>query len=98
MLFCSPQFCLFFLIVFMAYWALPWRGLRVYLLLAASFYFYASWNRWLALLLCASTLTDYILARGMEAWSGPRLRKLLLAVSLVGNVGLLCYFKYANFF
>jgi alginate O-acetyltransferase complex protein AlgI len=97
-LFCSPQFCVFFLVVFLAYWVMPWRSARVYLLLAASFYFYAAWNHWLALLLCVSSLLDYLLARGMEAWSVPRLRKLLLFVSLGGNLGLLCYFKYANFF
>jgi alginate O-acetyltransferase complex protein AlgI len=98
MLFCSPQFVVFFLVVFAVYWALPWHRGRVLLLLAASFYFYACWNRWLALLLCASTLGDYLVARGMEATANQRLRKLLLALSLVGNLGLLCYFKYANFF
>ena len=98
MLFCSLHFCVFFLVVFALYWALPWREVRVYLLLAASFCFYAGWNHWLALLLCASTLADYWLARGMDAWAAPRPRKLLLLASLVGNLGLLCYFKYANFF
>jgi alginate O-acetyltransferase complex protein AlgI len=98
MLFCSLPFCLFFLIVFVTYWILPWRAGRVYLLLAASFYFYAAWNQWLALLLTASALLDYFLARGMEDWSAPRVRKLLLLLSLAGNLGLLCYFKYANFF
>src|SRR5437868_13576613 len=34
----------------------------------------------------------------MEASSHPRQRKLCLLVSLCGNLGLLCYFKYANFF
>jgi len=98
MLFCTPQFWIFFLVVFLAYWALPWHRGRVLLLLAASIFFYACWNRWLALLLCASTLGDYFLARGMEATSAPRLKKFLLLVSLVGNLGLLCYLKYANFF
>jgi alginate O-acetyltransferase complex protein AlgI len=67
-------------------------------LLGASVYFYASWNEWLALLICASTAADFLLARGMEASTSPRRRKLLLAASLAGNLGLLCYFKYANFF
>ena len=34
----------------------------------------------------------------MDQFSSPRLRKSLLTISLVGNLGLLCYFKYANFF
>ena len=41
MLFCSQQFVLFFIAVFAVYWMLPWHRARVWLLLAASFYFYA---------------------------------------------------------
>jgi alginate O-acetyltransferase complex protein AlgI len=98
MLFCSLTFCLFFLIVFCVYWALPWQRGRVLLLLGASIYFYASWNHWLALILCASTLADFLIARGMEAAGSQRVKKLLLITSLCGNLGLLCYFKYVNFF
>jgi alginate O-acetyltransferase complex protein AlgI len=73
------------------------RG-RVWLLLVASLYFYASWNHQLALLIGVTTLMDYLVARGMEA--SPRLlwRRGLLLVSLVVNLGVLVYFKYANFF
>jgi alginate O-acetyltransferase complex protein AlgI len=98
MLFCSQPFLLFFAVVFTTYWAMPWRRPRVWLLLGASFYFYASWNKWLALLICASTFVDYWLARGMDRFSSPGVRKLLLSVNIVGNLSLLCYFKYANFF
>ena len=71
---------------------------RVWLLVAASFYFYATWNKWLAIILCISTLVDYLLALAIERSTGIRRRKLLLCVSLLANLGLLCYFKYANFF
>ena len=98
MLFCSRQFLYFFALVFTVYWALPWRQARVGVLLAASFYFYASWNRWLALIVCGSTLLDYLVARGLDASSSVRFRRLLLGVSLAANLGLLVYFKYANFF
>jgi alginate O-acetyltransferase complex protein AlgI len=98
MLFCTSQFLLFFSAVFALYWILPWRRARVWLLLIASFYFYASWNRWLAAIICLTTLLDYLLARGMESSTGPTRRRLLLALSLVMNLSLLVYFKYANFF
>jgi alginate O-acetyltransferase complex protein AlgI len=98
MLFCSRQFLLFFAVLFALYWMLPWRRVRVWLLLAASFYFYASWNKQLALIICASTLLDYLLALGMERSTVTWRRKLLLMLSLTANLGLLCYFKYANFF
>ncbi|MEX2122220.1 MAG: MBOAT family protein [Pirellulales bacterium] len=98
MLFCSQQYLLFFVLVFGLYWALPWQRGRVYLLLAASFYFYASWNHWLAAIIAVSTTVDYWVARGMQSAGDPRRRKLLLSVTVVGNLALLCYFKYANFF
>lgn len=98
MLFCSQQFLFFFALVFVVYWAMPWQRARVWLLLVASFYFYASWNRWLAGIIAVSTAMDYFIARGMESTTSPRRRKLLLTFSLVANLGLLFYFKYANFF
>jgi alginate O-acetyltransferase complex protein AlgI len=98
-LFCTKQFILFFLIVLTTYWALPWRRARVYLLLAASFYFYASWNRQLACLICFSTVLDFLIGLVLDR---PALaavwRRALLALSVTANLGMLCYFKYANFF
>jgi alginate O-acetyltransferase complex protein AlgI len=98
MLFCTKQFVLFFAIVFALYWALPWRRARVFVLLAASLVFYAAWSKGLAAVVCCSTLMDYLLARGLDASSSPRLRRFLLGLSLAVNLGILGYFKYANFF
>jgi alginate O-acetyltransferase complex protein AlgI len=96
--FCSYVFLGFFAAVFLVYWALPWRQARVWLLLTASFAFYASWNHWLAVLVFATSVLDYALARWMDASATPRLRRLMLGASLLVNLGLLGYFKYANFF
>lgn len=98
MLFCSEQFLVFFIVVFATYWLMPWHRARVWLLLGASFYFYASWNRWLAGIICISTAMDYAVALGMERSKTNWKRKTLLGISLVANLGLLFYFKYANFF
>jgi len=98
MLFCSQAYLVFLASVFALYWAIPWHRVRVWLLLAASIAFYASWNQWLALLIVASTTIDYVLARWIDASASARLRKSLLVVSVCGNLGLLGYFKYANFF
>jgi alginate O-acetyltransferase complex protein AlgI len=68
------------------------------LLLLASFYFYASWNKWLAVIVFGSTFMDYWVGRGLEATNRTPWRRLLLLASLAVNLGLLCYFKYANFF
>jgi alginate O-acetyltransferase complex protein AlgI len=98
MLFCSQAFLFFFTALLLIYWLMPWRTVRIGLLLAASFYFYSVWNAWLALLVVATTLMDYLLALGMERSTSPPRRKLLLMISLVVNLGVLGYFKYANFF
>jgi alginate O-acetyltransferase complex protein AlgI len=98
MLFCTQQFLLFFLIVFAVYWALPWRNVRIYVLLIASFYFYATWNKWLAILIVVSTTIDYCIALRLDLDTRPRIRKLLVTTSIVFNLGILSYFKYANFF
>ncbi len=107
MLFCSWNFAVFFALVFAVYWLVPWHRLRSPLpghelriawLLAASFYFYASWSSKLALLVCGTTLMDYFLGLALEAVTKPRWRRGLLLVSLVVNLGLLAYLKYANFF
>ena len=98
MLFCTKEYLGFFAAVFAVYWLLPWHRGRVWLLLGASFFFYACWNKWLACIVLGTTLGDYLLARGMDATDRPLLRRLLLLASLVMNLGLLVYFKYANFF
>jgi alginate O-acetyltransferase complex protein AlgI len=97
-LFCSPAFLLFFLVIFIIYWSLPWHRVRVWLLLVASIYFYASWNWRLAFLITATTAMDYFIGRGLDALTTQRWRRLLLLGSLVVNLGVLGYFKYANFF
>ena len=98
MSFCTREFFVFFTAVFCVYWLLPWSRARVYLLLVASFVFYASWNLWLALLICASTTFDYALARGIEATASRDRRRLFVWSSVVVNLCLLSYFKYSNFF
>jgi alginate O-acetyltransferase complex protein AlgI len=99
MLFVTQKFLIFFLVVFGTYWAIPWKRPRVWLLLVASYYFYFCFNQWLALVVASSSVADFLIARGMDRVSRSSwLRRGLLVASLVMNLGLLCYFKYANFF
>ncbi len=98
MAFSSLPFAAFFALIFAVYWSLPWQRARIWWLLAASIFFYASWSKELALLVTATSIMDYLLARGMEAYPSPRSRKIFLGLSLGINLGLLCYFKYVNFF
>ena len=75
MLFCTQQFLFFFLAVFTVYWALPWATARVWLLLAASIAFYASWNELLCGLVAGTATLDYFIARNLDAIQSPRGRK-----------------------
>ncbi len=99
MLFNSLSFCLFFSLVFVLYWfivrKLRWQNL---LLLFASYFFYACWDwRFLSLILF-STLVDFFVAKAIALEHRQRKKRYLLYISLFVNLGLLGYFKYANFF
>jgi D-alanyl-lipoteichoic acid acyltransferase DltB (MBOAT superfamily) len=96
----TRAFVLFCLAVLAAYWAVPrrWNTARVWLLVVASFHFYAAWNAGLALLVTATTAADFLLARLMDASRRQPLRRALVVASVGMNVGLLCYFKYRGFF
>jgi len=96
-IFSSWIFAWFFVAVFVVYWALPSRRGRHVFLLGASYLFYMSWNAWLVTLIIAMTVFDYCIALGLAASDSGRRRKLLLVLSLVGNLGTLAIFKYADF-
>lgn len=98
MIFSSWLFAAFFTFVFTVYWALPSRGSRHVLLLIASYAFYMTWNPWLVSLIVGSTVLDYCVAIGLDRLASQRYRKLLLVASIVGNLGILALFKYADFF
>jgi D-alanyl-lipoteichoic acid acyltransferase DltB (MBOAT superfamily) len=100
MLFNSVEFPLFLAAVLLGYFVViprSWWRARKAFLLVASWVFYASWNPFFLLLLLFSTGLDYLVARAMERVERPAARRLLLCMSLCGNLGLLGYFKYGNF-
>src|SRR5262249_49920865 len=89
-----------FAVVATAYWLLPrrWNTVRVWLLVVASFHFYAAWNASLALLVTVTATLDYLFARGMEATKRDGIRRSLMWASIVMNLSVLGYFKYRGFF
>ena len=99
MLFHTVLFGVFFAAVFSGHWLLHrWRMPRVLFLLAASYLFYMGWNAKYALLILFSTVLDYSIGLLLEETERPRLRRLLLTASIVGNLGVLAVFKYYDFF
>jgi D-alanyl-lipoteichoic acid acyltransferase DltB (MBOAT superfamily) len=97
MVFTSLHFLVFFAVVYAAYRVLPHRG-QNWLLLGASYYFYAAWDWRFLSLLIGSTLVDYAVAHAIARAEDPRRRKHLLWLSLAFNFGMLGFFKYFNFF
>ncbi len=74
---------------------------RQFWLLAASYVFYGAFDWRFAFLLLFTTTVDYNVANGLENLAEvdrPRLRKRLLLLSIVVNLGVLGVFKYFNFF
>src|SRR5713226_5619700 len=97
MLFDSTAYVLFLILVVLIYWHLPFRR-QNYLLLAASYFFYAWWDWRFLILMAGSTLVDHMVARKIAATSDERTRRLLLLFSIVLNFSFLGVFKYFNFF
>ncbi len=97
MLFNSAHFAIFFPIVAAAFFLLGHRY-RWVLLLAAIYYFYMAWEPTYAILIAASTIVDYIVARKIHKSPSLASKRGWLILSLVTNLGLLFTFKYYNFF
>src|SRR5580698_2547835 len=95
MLFNSFEFLLFFPIVTILYFLLPYR-FRWFHLLAASCLFYMAFVPIYILILALTIVVDYIAGIMIEKAVDSR-RKPYLVMSIVANVGVLAFFKYYNF-
>jgi alginate O-acetyltransferase complex protein AlgI len=97
MLFNSITFFLFLGVVLLAFYVMP-KNWKKYFLLFASYVFYGFWDWRFCLLILGSTLLDFIIGQKMDAARNDKQRKQLLYVSIFGNLTVLFFFKYFNFF
>lgn len=100
MVFSSFYFIHYFLPAVLAAYYISPRRFRHLILLTASYLFYSWANPLFLVLLLFSTLVDYVCARVIgkhDPGERPRLRRSLLCVSILTNLGVLATFKYANF-
>jgi len=100
MLFNSIDFLCFLLVVFILYWSVFKKSIKLQnaLILVASYIFYGWWDwRFLSLILL-STIVDYTIGLQLQKTGKQTKRKYLLWGSLLFNLGLLAFFKYYNFF
>lgn len=100
MLFNSIDFAIFLPIVFLLYWFITNKNLKLqnFLIVVASYVFYGWWDwRFLSLILF-STIVDYSVGFRLKKENNQIKRKFLLWTSIIVNLGFLGFFKYYNFF
>ena len=96
MTFVQLEFLAFFAIVFPAYWMGGRREWQNAILCVSSAVFYGWVHPWFLGLLGFSAVLDFISGRAME--DRPKQKGTWLTISLIGNLGMLGFFKYYNFF
>ncbi|MCA8992786.1 MAG: MBOAT family protein [Planctomycetaceae bacterium] len=96
MSFTTSDFLIFFLLVCCLQRLLPHRPRNVFLL-ACSYFFYGCWDWRFLSLIVFSTVVDYVASHRIAATEEAPTRRKWLIISCVVNLGLLAFFKYANF-
>jgi alginate O-acetyltransferase complex protein AlgI len=97
MLFNTPEFIVFFIFVLAIISCIKFRRFQHLFLVGSSYLFFYFSNNFLITLLIYSTLLDFYLGKAIFNSKNKQTKKLLLITSLAGNLGLLGFFKYANF-
>ncbi len=97
MLFNSIEFIIFFIIVLTAISIIKHRKFQHFFLLGASYFFFYFSSNYLITLLIFSTMLDFYIGKEIFNTKDQRKKKILLITSLAGNLGLLGFFKYADF-
>ena len=98
MLFSSVPFLFYFLpAALILYFLVPGR-FKNFILLLASLFFYAWGEPKYVLLMLVSIVQGYLFGLLVEKHRGEKASKLFLALSVLVSLGLLGYFKYADFF
>ena len=100
MLFNSIDFAIFLPIVFILYWFVTNKNLKLQnlLIVVASNVFYGWWDWRFLSLIFFSTVVDYTVGRQLRTQENKLKRRILLWTSILVNLGFLGFFKYYNFF
>jgi len=99
MLFNSIEFAIFLPSIFIIYWFVTKTIKQQNVLILLSSYLFYGWWDWRFLsLIFFSTVTDFLIGKGLEKNEKTLTRKYLLWISILINIGFLGFFKYYNFF
>jgi len=97
MVFSSSLFLIYYLPAFLIIYFLLPQKLKNIFTLAASILFYAWGAPDFIFIVLTSIIADFYLVGWMQRSHGKK-KKILVSFSIILNIGLLLYFKYANFF
>ncbi len=97
MLFNTPLYLVFLILVVSIFYFLPKKIDKIFML-AASYFFYGYWDWRFLILLVGSSLMDYYFGLLIFKAKTKPLKKAWLVFSLALNLGILLFFKYFNFF
>jgi len=98
MVFSSSIFLFFFLPLVIAGYYLLKENYRIYFLLLSSLFFYAWGEPRYVLIMLLSIVINYSFGMFIDKnHANKTFAKLLLALAVIGNLGILFYFKYLNF-
>lgn len=99
--FCTSEFAIFFIFIFIIYYGLnekvSWNKLKIFLLIS-SYVSYSYWYYPYLLILFASTGIDYICGKKIHSTDKKNVRKRYLIISIFTNLSILGFFKYFGFF
>ena len=97
MLFNTIEFVIFFIVVLTTITMVKKRNFQHLFLLAASYFFFYYSSNYLIILLIFTTIWDFYFGGMIYKTKDQKTKKIILLVSLAGNLGLLGFFKYADF-
>src|SRR5205823_12266458 len=95
----SSAYFIFLVGIFFLYWPLARvRALSLAVILFANYFFYAKWDLFYLLLIPAASTCDFLIALGLQRSQMSVLRRALVSLSVLLNLGILASFKYIPFF
>src|SRR5690606_31722942 len=99
LIFTQANFWIFFAVVYFVF-ALIFKKIplrNAYLFFVSIFFYYKTSGLFVGLLIF-STVLDFFIAKAIYATPSQRKRYTLVTISIIANLGILSYFKYAYFF
>lgn len=97
MLFNTPDFIIFFVFVLAIVSVIKYKRFQYLFLLFGSYFFFYFSSNYLITLLIFSAILDFQVGKAIYETKNVSRKKILLILSLVGNLGLLGFFKYVDF-